>query len=231
MSGSSETSKGTDRRIGLTPERVVEVAMELSRGGGLSSWTVRDLADALDVAPSVIYHHVGGRDLIIRGVVERVLQGMTPPDPALDWQAWFRAFLYDGRPAIDPYPGVAKWLIMHGPTFPSIRGFFDAGISTLERAGFPQPALVYALLVNTAMLTITMSDDRLESGDDGPRDHASMLRDFSAMNVESSGISRMIREVLGPLAEDPTRAGEAVNDAYYHLLVETLLTGLAARLP
>lgn len=122
-----------------------------------------------------------------------MLQGAAPPDPALDWQAWFRAFLYDGRPAIDPYPGVAKWLIMHGPTFPSIRGFFDAGISTLERAGFPQPALVYALLVNTAMLTITMSDDRLESGDDGPRDHASMLRDFSAMNVESSGISRMIR--------------------------------------
>ncbi len=231
MSGSNETSKGPDRRLGLTPERVVEVAMRLSRGSGLNSWTVRDLADALDIAPSVIYHHVGGRDLVIRKVVERVLQSLTPPDPCLEWQEWFRAFLYDGRPAIAPYPGVAKWLVMHGPTFPSIQGFFDAGISTLERAGFPQPALVYALLVNTAMLTITMSDDRLESGDDGPRDHASMLRAFSAMGVESSGIDRMIGEVLGPLAKDPGRAGEAVNDAYYHLLVESLLTGLAAQLP
>lgn len=231
MGSRGESGKGPDRRLGLTPERVIDVALELSRGSGLNSWTVRDLAAELDVAPSVIYHHIGGRDLVVRGVVERLLDRMSPPDPALDWQDWFRTFLTEVRPPLLAFPGVAKWLVMHGPSFPGAKAFFDAGIATLVRAGFERPALVYSLLMNSAMLTISMGDDRLEPGEDGPRDHTSMLRSFAPLQHESIGIDQLISEVLGPLAEDPERAGRAVNATYYALLVDALLTGLSAQLP
>ena len=70
--------------MGLTPDRIIRVALHMSEGSGLSSWTVRDLAAELDVAPSVIYHHVGGRDLLIRGVVEHLVGRLSPPDPHLE---------------------------------------------------------------------------------------------------------------------------------------------------
>lgn len=200
----------------------------MSRGQGLHSWTVRDLAAALDVAPSVIYHHIGGRDLIVRGVVEQILEEAPRPDPGLEWDDWFRALLFPLRPVLQQFPGTAKWLLMHGPSFPAVSGVFDAGIATLTRAGFEYPALVYALVVNSAMLTISMGDERLEQADDGPRDHATMLREFSQVSTASPGFTRMIDEVIRPLADSGPSAA-AINESYYRLLVESLLIGVAAQ--
>lgn len=231
MTHAAQDRKGTDRRVGLTPDGVIDAALRMSHGPGVNSWTVRDLASELDVAPSVIYHHVGGRDLVVRGVIERVLREFTPPGSSLDWREWFREFLYGVAPVVAPYPGAAKWLLMHGPTFPHVTRFFDAGVRTLARAGFEQPGMVYALLVNTAMLTISMGDERLESGDDGPRDHLTMLRAFAPLGERSAGVARMIDEVLQPLAVGDAGTRNAVLDTYYRLLVESLISGLEAQLP
>lgn len=217
--------------MGLTATGVIDAALRMSRGTGLNSWTIRDLAAELDVAPSVIYHHVGGRDVVVRGVVERLVRDVRPPSPSLPWKGWFREFLYGVRPVAVEYPGVAKWLLMHGPTFPGISTFFDRGLAVLLRAGFEQPAMVYTLLVNSAILTFTMGDDRREVADDGPRDHATMLRAFTGLSERSVGVDRLITEVLGPLAGEPGElTGDEVNERYYRLLVESLLAGLEAGL-
>lgn len=229
MTTQAGDARGTDRRVGMTPERVADAAMRLSHGTGLNSWTIRDLATELDVAPSVIYHHSGGREALLRGVVERVIAEVTIPDTRLPWQDWFRSFLLGLRPLLKQYPGTARWLLMHGPSFPSIATAFDFGISSLSGAGFTRPAIGYAMLVNTAMLTITMHDDRLETSDDGPRDHAAMRESFATLGTDSPGVNRMLTELLDPLASDPHEAGEAVNADYYALLIDTLIAGLEAQ--
>ena len=223
--------RGTERRVGLTRERIVDAALGLSEGVGLNSWTIRDLAGELDVAPSVIYHHLGGRDVVLRGVVERLTGQVVIPDRGLPWDEWFRDFLTQLRPLLVRYPGAAKWLVMHGPAFPGVAAAFDAGIGALATAGFPNPAMTYALLVNTAMLTISMTDDRIEAGDDGPRDHVAMRREFSELGAESPGITRLLSEMLDPLADEQRAADAGVGHAYYGLLVSTLIAGLAAQLP
>lgn len=85
----------TDRRstfhAGLTPAVVVDAAVELTRSSHLFSWSMRDLASRLGVAPSVIYHHIGGKDRLCRQVVERVLDQLELPPHDLGWQDWFRA--------------------------------------------------------------------------------------------------------------------------------------------
>ena len=53
------TDTAASFHVGLTPERIIDVALELTRTSDLSGWSIRDLARVLDVAPSVIYHHVG----------------------------------------------------------------------------------------------------------------------------------------------------------------------------
>lgn len=216
--------------IGLTPERVIDVALELTRDSHLSGWSIRDLAKRLQVVPSVIYHHVGGKDLLARRVVERVLADLDMPSPRLDWRDWFRELLEDAYAVVVPYPGVAKWLLLHGPSFPSVIPIIDAGIASLVRAGFGKRAgLGYAALLNNAMLTISSGDERLLHEDDGRRDHAAMMGEFRAAASTSPGVAALATSLLTTLAEGGPAAAERRRQ-YYRFIVDSTIAGVAATL-
>ncbi|RLP67760.1 XRE family transcriptional regulator [Mycetocola reblochoni] len=216
--------------VGLTPELVVDTALELTEHSHLLGWSIRDLARRLDVTASVIYHHVGGKDLIARRVVERVLDGLGAPSADLPWDEYFRNLLFAAYPIVAAHPGVAKWLLMHGPTFPAALPILDRGIAALLRAGFgDQAGLAYATLLNTALLTITIGDDRLLHEEDGPRDHASMMAEFRDASEGSPGLQLLTRTLIDPFL----RGGDAAvtqREAYYRFVVDTTITGLAAQL-
>lgn len=216
--------------VGLTADRVIDAAVELTAEGHLFGWSIRDLAARLEVAPSVIYHHVGGKDLLCRRVVERVLGRMQLPPEGLPWQEWFRRLLYEVGPLAAGYPGVAKWMLMHGPTIPVVIPVLEAGIAVLRRAGFGERAgLAYALLLNTAMLTVSIGDDRLQHEGDGPRDHAKMMQEFQEVATGSDEIQAMGNEFMRPFAEGGATA-ERMREAYYRFAVDTTVAGLAAGL-
>lgn len=220
----------TPFHAGLTPQRIVDVALQLTEEQHLFGWSIRDLARRLDVAPSVIYHHIGGKDLLSRHVVERVLATLSVPPAELEWDAWFRELLYSSRPVIARYPGTAKWLLMHGPTFPVVIPIIDAGIAALQRAGFGKATgFAYAALLNNAMLTISITDERLSHEDDGPRDHAAMMREFQHAGAGSPGVAALTETVVRPFAEDPDTADQH-REAYYRFVVDTTIAGVAHHL-
>lgn len=214
-------TRSPQRTAGLSPERIVDAAMALTEGRGLHTWSIRDLAKRLDVVPSVIYHHVGGKDELCRQVVGRVTARMARPDPALEWQDWFRALLFPARALFLPYPGVAMWLMMHGPTFEHLTPIIDDGIAALRRAGFgDRTGLAYSAVLNSAVLTVAAADERLVHAEDGSRDHARIVRDFERIGAASPGVQALTEVVAGFTAD--ADAGEE----YYRFVVETVLAGL-----
>lgn len=216
--------------VGLTPALVIDAAVELTRESHLVNWSIRDLAGRLGVAPSGIYHHVGGKDLLCRRVVERVLDRIEVPPTELDWQEWFRQLLYAIGPLVAQYPGVAKWMLMHGPTVPAVLPTLEAGTAALRRAGFgKRTPFAYSMLLNNAMSTISISDDRLQHEGDGPRDHATMMAEFQALPTASDDVRALGREFIRPFAEGGEAAAE-VRQAYYRFVVDTTIAGLAVSL-
>jgi len=214
--------------VGLTPEHIIDVAVELTRTSHLSGWSIRDLARALDVAPSVIYHHVGGKDLLGRHVVERVLVRLEAPPATLRWQEWFEALLDSIYLVVSPYPGVAKWLLMHGPTFPSVLPIIDTGVTALRRAGFGEQAeFAYAALLNNAILTISIGDDRLLHEDDGPRDHATMMAEFRRAAAETRDGTPLDESFIAALAEGGSESAQQ-RERYYQYIVQTTIAGVAS---
>ena len=223
-------SATTPFHVGLTPELIVDAAVELTRESHLFSWSIRDLAGRLGVAPSVIYHHVGGKDLVCRRVVERALAHIELPPAELSWQEWFRQLLYRIGPLAVSYPGVAKWMLMHGPTIPAALPTLEAGMTTLQRAGFgDRTAFAYAVLLNNAMLTISIGDDRREHEGDGPRDHATMMAEFQQMPTASAAVRAMGQELIRPFAEGGEIAAR-LRESYYRFVVDTTIDGLATTL-
>lgn len=216
--------------VGLTPARVIDCALELTGESHLFGWSIRDLAGRLGVAPSVVYHHVGGRDLLARHVVDRVVSRMVAPSAALPWQDWFRALLHDAYDVVTPYPGVAKWLLMHGPTFDSVVSIVDLGTHKLAEAGFGErTAQAYSALLNNAMLTVGMGDDRLVHEEDGPRDHATMMTEFRAMSTTSPGFTALAEQMMPAFVVGGDEAARG-RRAYYDFVVETTVAGLAVLL-
>ncbi|MDF2507756.1 MAG: putative TetR family transcriptional regulator [Microbacterium sp.] len=217
----------TPFHVGLTPARVIDAAEQLTRESHLMSWSIRDLAGRLDVAPSVIYHHVGGKELLCRAVVERMLERIAIPAPDLSWQEWFRELLHSAGLRAGELPGTAKWMLMHGPTLPAALPIVEAGLSVLHRDGFGERAdVAYAILLNNAMLTVSISDDRLQHEGDGPRDHATMMAEFRDMPA-SAGARAMGEQFIRPFAEGGEAAAQMRGD-YYRLVVDTTIAGLTA---
>lgn len=214
--------------VGLTPERIVAEAVALTRESHLMGWSVRDLARRLGVAASVLYHHVGGKDVIVRRVVEHVLDDIALPDPRLEWQDWFRAIVLPAREIVGAHPGVAKWLLMHGPTLPLLVPTVELGVAALQRAGFGErSALAYAALVNNALSAVAMGDDRRLVDDDGPRDHAAMLADFQTSDSET--IALIGATLVEPFLGDAEQA-HAADEAYFSFILETTIAGLESLL-
>lgn len=222
----SEPVRGS-RHKGISPDLVVRAATDLTRERGITGWSVRDLAGRLGVAPPSIYHHVGDRAEVIRQVVRGLVAGVDRPDPDLDWRDWFEQFLLGIRGALIAYPGVAHWFMMHGPSMRTATDIVDAGIATLERAGFGDRAgYAYTLLFNQAVGTIALSQDRRAAHSaDGDRDLSAMLADFTRLAPSSHGVAVLTESVLLPLINDPD-----VEEAYYRQALRTTMRGLAAEL-
>lgn len=92
MVATSET-----KRSPLSRERILEAAVELADNEGLSSLTMRNLAERLGVEAMSLYHHVANKEALLDGVVDEIISEMVDeltespgPDPEADWQAAMR---------------------------------------------------------------------------------------------------------------------------------------------
>lgn len=214
---------GSPYHLGLTPDRIVAEALALTGEGHLLGWSLRDLADRLGVTVSVITHHVGGKDRLLRRVVEEALAGLRPPPDDLAWDAWFRAMLLDIRGPLQRYPGTAKWVLLHGPSFPAIMPMIDAGVAALQRAGFGESlGLAFATLFNNAVMTLAVADERLTDEGDGPREHAATMRGLLEAGAGRPGMGALDSTLMRMF----TAGGPGAHDTYYRFVIETTIAGL-----
>lgn len=212
-------------RTQLTPARVVSAALDLTRAQGIDSWSVRDLATALDTWPNTIAHHVGTREQVCQAVVERVVAAMTNPPPELAWQDWFRTFLRDGREVLLEYRGVARRLCRDGPAVPSAMPIMERGVTRLLDAGFGDDApRAYSLLLNSALLLVALADDRAEAGQQRS-EVAERIRAF-APGPETAPAWLVMHGFLSGWADD----GERTFTEMFDFTVDCVIAGLEMRL-
>jgi AcrR family transcriptional regulator len=219
---------GKKYRTGITTGQIVDAAVELTRQRGLYGWSLRDLVAAIGTSPSVVYRRVGGRDALCRRVVAHVLTQIEYGlrEEECDWREWFRATLFPMLPVLTQYPGVAKWILMHGRVISENSDSFDADMDRLHSAGFGEDAaLVFALIINTAMTCIMMMDERVAHDDGDPRDHARIIAELRSTR---SRAAEEMAAFIEPLTGDRNQA-KAAKNGYYQTLINTMLDGLEQR--
>ena len=137
----------------LTPVRVVSGAVALADEIGIDGLTIRRLADALDVKPMAIYHHVANKEAIIDGMVDHVFAEIDLPPTDLDWRDAIQVRSRSMRRVLARHPWASPLMeSRNAPGMVATLRHHDAVVGCFRRAGFSLALTGHAYAVVDAFL-------------------------------------------------------------------------------
>jgi AcrR family transcriptional regulator len=123
-------------RITLTRELVLRTALSLIDEGGLEAFSMRQLGAKLGVEAMSLYNHVAGKDDIIDGVLDLVVEEIAIPAVGGDWRAAMKERALSALRAFRRHPWASALMDSRLSSNPSRLRYFDAILGTLLVAGF-----------------------------------------------------------------------------------------------
>jgi AcrR family transcriptional regulator len=135
------------QRQPLSPERVLQGAVDLADEIGVEALTIRKLADRLGVGPMTIYHHVPGKEQIIDGMVDIVFSEIDLPPAELDWKQGMRLRCMSARSALNRHWWAAPLMETRTSPGPASITHHDAVIGCLRRGGLSLQMTAHAYAV------------------------------------------------------------------------------------
>ena len=124
-------------RTPLSPARIHEAALALIDEHGIEALSMRRLAAALGVDPMSIYHHVPGKQALLQGVFQAVLEELAIPRRGEGgWQAVLRQLARRFHALSRRHPRVVPALLASSQPTAREREIHAAIDACLAEAGF-----------------------------------------------------------------------------------------------
>lgn len=134
---------GGERRPRLTRERVLRTAVAIADAHGVGALTMRRLGEDLGVEAMSLYHHVRGKDGLLDGAVEVVLDeiaaaaaeaGPVAADPGT-WREAVRVRLLAARRVVLRHPWLPAVLAARSVMTPDAGRHVDAVVGLMRAGG------------------------------------------------------------------------------------------------
>lgn len=127
------TKKKSNSSTKITKEAIADAVLAI----GLTDVTVKDVATRLGVSLPGLYHHVSGREDLLRIGSERLFETAQLPDSeGLDWQDWLRAVCRFLRTLMASEPEcLVQYVSGAVPVAYSVR-HVEQGLAVLRASGF-----------------------------------------------------------------------------------------------
>jgi AcrR family transcriptional regulator len=123
-------------RTPLSRDRILQQALELVDEGGIEALSMRKLGQALGFEAMSLYNHVGGKDDLIDGILDLVLDESELPAPEGDWDAAVRSSAVSVHAALRRHPWASAVLMAPGRLRPTRLRYMDSLLGRLREAGF-----------------------------------------------------------------------------------------------
>ncbi|MDT4913745.1 MAG: TetR/AcrR family transcriptional regulator, tetracycline repressor protein [Pseudonocardiales bacterium] len=212
---------GTRRRgrpARISREQIVRAARDAG-----ADVRMADVARALDVAPTALYHHVRDRDELLELVAAQVLEETAfddwAPAPDASWADWVRAYALAFRAAMLENAGLLRYVRLTTATTAGRLEQIDALVGALQAAGFTAADVMHTVQhVNLLVRGEAWERALIRSAGDEPQ-----LVEFDrAVAERAADLPNLV-----PLA-DPTARPDA--DSHFGFALDCLIAGLAGRL-
>jgi AcrR family transcriptional regulator len=210
-------SSGARRRDApLDRDRIIDAAMALADRDGLSSVTMRRLADALGVTPMALYKHVRDREELLDGMVDRVVGSIAPPSAGA-WAEALRERILAARAAMLRHPWAREAIETRTTASATVLAYMDALMGTMFDGGLSADLVHHGMhALSTRMWGFTRDVLPTPAVPEDPQEREAAMRAFAAAYPS---IVRM--------ATTATDAGHACDeDAEFAFALDILLDAL-----
>lgn len=205
--GTSGSSTSGRRTLGR--EQILREAVRFIDEHGRDRLTMRRLGAELGVEAMALYRYIPGRDQLLDGVVEYVMnelyESTVREQPSGSWQEYLQRMAHGVRrvstthpkifPLVATRPPAAPWL---RPPLRSLR-WVEAFLEGLEHFGFSRDASV---IVYRAFSTFLLGHLLLESGTLSPEDTESVDDDIEFFETNDLSAYPRLVQLAPQLSED-----------------------------
>jgi AcrR family transcriptional regulator len=130
------TGPGAAGRPRLNRDRVLAAAVSLADATGIDALTMRKLGAELGVEAMSLYHHVGNKDELLAGMVDRVFAEIDLPVDEEGWKPAMRRRAVAMRDAMGRHPWAIGLMESRRTPGPATLRHHDAVLGVLRRGGF-----------------------------------------------------------------------------------------------
>ncbi|WP_354191295.1 TetR/AcrR family transcriptional regulator C-terminal domain-containing protein [Arthrobacter sp. UYCu712] len=124
------------RRVRLNRDRVLRAGVSLADEGGIDSFSMRRLAQELEVVPMALYKHVSNKEELLDGMVEIIIAGIDPPEIGADWKDAVRLRVLSARHALQQHPWARRAIETRTTKTPAVLAYMDSFIAMFLAGGF-----------------------------------------------------------------------------------------------
>ena len=148
------------RRVGRPPRISRSMIAEAAHEIGLEGLTLKDVADHLGVSVAALYHHVSGKEDLMRIAAAESTRAIALPfDQGQSWTQWLLEWAHYNRAVFTAHPGLLGQYLEGGIPPESMVHNLDAIIAFLVREGFSVEGAnaAYELVSACALGTVVSS--------------------------------------------------------------------------
>jgi AcrR family transcriptional regulator len=192
----------------LDSERIATAALAVIDERGAKGFTMRAVAEALDVTPMALYYHVADKQALVTLVVDLVVRETPLPDETGVWRDDLWEMARWMRQIAAAHPGVSELSRHHQVWTPAVLPMTDRWFRVWQTSGLtPGRAVQAAAASSLAIVGVEAADGR-----------------FDELEVPaSSQLAKLPHAVTAFLRKRD-------RDAEFELIVRSLIDGLYARL-
>ena len=145
--------------MGINREAVLDATLALAEEHGLEAVSMRAVAARLGVTPMALYRHVGDKQGLLDGLVERLLDELPSPDASLPPDERLAVFAGALRSTARQHPDAFLMLLRRPATTPAALRARERVYAALRDAGVPEDLVPRVeRLLSTFMLGFAASE-------------------------------------------------------------------------
>ena len=129
----------------LSRDRILAAAIAVADAEGIGAVTMRRVAQALGVEAMSLYNHVPGKDALLDGMIDALVDELGVPADTEDWKASIHDRARSGRAMVRRHPWAPALFAARPRVRLPLMIFLDGVMGTLLGAGF-SPQLAHTAL-------------------------------------------------------------------------------------
>src|SRR5918994_2648158 len=136
MSSMEAIARRAGRKPRVSRQQVLDAALEIADTGGLGAVTMANVGGRLGVEAMSLYRHIGNKEEMLDGLVDRVFAEIEVPADASDWREALRRRAVSAHDALRRHSWAIGLMESRSQPGPATLSHHDAMLAILFAAGF-----------------------------------------------------------------------------------------------